>query len=124
MRIVMAGASGFLGTHLSRRLTQDGHEIVQLVRREPFGPEQRRWWPERGELDPAALADADAVINLAGAGVEDKRWTESYKDIMRSSRLDPTETIAATLAALPADERPAHLGVNGEDRLTGKPPEP
>ncbi len=105
----MAGASGFLGTHLSRRLTQDGHEIVQLVRREPFGPEQRRWWPERGELDPAALADADAVINLAGAGVEDKRWTESYKDIMRSSRLDPTETIAATLAALPADERPAVL---------------
>jgi len=105
----MAGSSGFLGTHLRRRLTKDGHEIVQLVRRQPTGPDQRRWWPERGELDPAALEGADAVINLAGAGVGDKRWTESYKDILRSSRVGPTETIAATLAALSAAERPVVL---------------
>jgi len=112
MRIVMAGSSGFLGTHLRRRLTKDGHEIVQLVRRQPTEPDQRRWWPDRGELDPAALEGADAVINLAGAGVEDKRWTESYKDILRSSRVGATATIATALAALPAGERPAVL-LNG-----------
>lgn len=109
MRVVMAGASGFLGTRLRRVLLDEGHEVVQLVRREPSGPDQVRWRPDRGELDPAALAGADAVINLNGAGVEDRRWTAAYKRVLRSSRLDPTATLAKTLAALPAADRPGTL---------------
>jgi uncharacterized protein len=109
MLIVMAGASGFLGTHLRRRLERDGHEIIQLVRREPSEPRQRRWQPDQGELDPAVLASADAVVNLAGAGVEDKRWTESYKRILTSSRIDPTATLADAMADLPVDRRPRVL---------------
>jgi uncharacterized protein (TIGR01777 family) len=106
MRIVMAGASGFLGTRLRRRLADDGHEILQLVRREPTSPHQRRWWPERHEMDQALLAGAGAVINLAGAGVEDKRWDERYKSVLRSSRVDPTTTLANALARLPTQQRP------------------
>jgi uncharacterized protein len=109
MRVVMAGASGFLGTRLRRVLLDEGHDVVQLVRREPGGPDQVRWRPERGELDPAALAGADTVVNLNGAGVEDRRWTAAYKAVLRSSRIDPTTTLAKTLAALPAADRPGTL---------------
>jgi uncharacterized protein (TIGR01777 family) len=109
MRIVMAGASGFLGRSLRRRLTGYGHELVQLVRRRPVNAGQREWHPERGELDPATMVGADAVINLAGAGVEDKRWNDEYRNVLVDSRVGPTHTIAKTLAALPAGERPAVL---------------
>jgi uncharacterized protein (TIGR01777 family) len=131
MRIVMAGASGFLGTRLRRDLLADGHEVVRLVRREPSGPDQRRWWPDRGELDPAVLAGADAVVNLNGAGVEDRRWTAAYKRTLRASRIDPTATLAKTLAALPAGDRPGSLlnasgvhfyGDRGDDEVDEQSP--
>jgi len=109
MRIVMAGASGFLGTRLGGHLAADGHEVVRLVRREPAGPDERRWRPETGDLDPAVLAGADAVINLNGAGVEDRRWTNRYKEILRASRIGPTGTLARVLAELPAADRPATM---------------
>lgn len=109
MRIVIAGASGFLGRHLRRRLAGDGHEIVQLVRRRPADAGQREWHPQRGELDPEVLAGADAVINLAGAGVEDRRWTDEYRQVLRDSRVEPTGTIARTLAGLDQPERPGVL---------------
>ena len=105
----MAGSSGFLGTNLRARLVADGHEIVQLVRREPTAPDQRRWRPERGELDPQVLAGVDAVINLAGAGVADKRWTAEYKKVLRSSRVEPTRTLVGAIAALPEPDRPRAL---------------
>jgi uncharacterized protein len=92
-----------------RRLAADGHEVRQLVRREPTNARQRRWWPDRGELDPAVLAGASAVVNLAGAGIEDKRWSDSYKKLLRTSRLETTSTIASTLAAMPAGDRPTTL---------------
>jgi len=109
MRIVMAGGSGFLGTSLRRRLANDGHEVVQLVRGRTAGAGQREWHPDRGELDRHVLADADAVVNLAGAGVGDKRWNAAYKRILVESRVGPTGTIARALATLPASQRPAVL---------------
>lgn len=109
MRIVFAGSSGFLGGHLRARLAADGHDLVQLVRRPPSGPNQHQWWPERGELDPAALAGTDAVINLAGLGIEDKRWNDTVKRELVASRVDPTGTLARTLAAMPSHERPRAL---------------
>lgn len=109
MRIVMAGASGFLGTHLVSRLTAEGHEIVRLVRRPPRGRDEIEWAPAQGRLDPAALAGADAVINLAGANVGAQRWTARYRAVIRTSRTDTTGTIARTIAALPAADRPPVL---------------
>jgi len=105
----MAGASGFLGTHLRRRLTDAGHEIVSLVRRPATDATQIQWAPDRRELDPSALAGADAVVNLAGVGVGDRRWTAAYKEKIRTSRVDTTATIASTLAHMPAQQRPAVL---------------
>lgn len=109
MRILLAGASGFLGTRLMARLRADGHDTVQLVRRPAPGPNEFTWSPSAGQLDPAVFAGVSAVINLAGAGVGDKRWTDSYKALIRSSRVDSTSTLATAIAALPAGDRPSVL---------------
>lgn len=109
MRILIAGASGFLGSRLIDHLTGTGHEIVRLVRRAPHRAGEIRWDPASGALDPAALSDIDAVINLAGAGVGDHRWTDSYKTLIRTSRVDTTSTLARTIADLPPADRPKAL---------------
>ncbi|TDC22232.1 TIGR01777 family protein, partial [Micromonospora sp. 15K316] len=112
MRILMAGASGFLGTRLVDRFTADGHRITRLVRRPPRTPDERQWNPSAAQLDPAVVADADAVVNLAGAGVGDRRWNDAYRQLIRSSRVDSTTTLAITIAGLPAQDRPKVL-LNG-----------
>jgi len=109
MRILMAGASGFLGTRLAERLRSAGHDITRLVRRPATKPDEASWKPAGGQLDPALVAAADAVVNLAGAAVGDKRWTAGYKARIRASRVDSTGTLARTIAQLPAVDRPRVL---------------
>ncbi len=99
MKVVLAGASGLLGSELVSSLIAAGHVVRVLVRREPQQPTELRWHPERGELDPAALAGFDAVVCLSGAGVGDHRWNESYKRTLRESRLGPTSTLASALSS-------------------------
>lgn len=105
----MAGASGFLGTELADRLRGAGHDVTRLVRRDPATSDERSWRPSAGELDQALVAEADAVVNLAGAGVGDKRWTAAYKSVIRSSRVDSAGTIARAIKNLPAADRPQVL---------------
>ncbi|MFI6032748.1 TIGR01777 family oxidoreductase [Streptomyces sp. NPDC051315] len=109
-RIAVAGASGLIGSALVRSLTADGHEVVRLVRRAPRGTEEVRWDPERGQVDPAGLAGCDAVVNLAGAGVGDQRWTEAYKRRIHDSRVHGTAALARAVAAL---DEPPRVFVNG-----------
>ncbi|MBC9726089.1 TIGR01777 family oxidoreductase [Streptomyces sp. TRM68367] len=111
-RIAVAGASGLIGGALVRSLTADGHEVVRLVRRAPRTADEVRWEPEAGRVDPAGLAGCDAVVNLAGAGVGDRRWTEAYKTRIRCSRVLGTAALAKAVAALEAGERP-RVFVNG-----------
>ncbi|MEV0133407.1 TIGR01777 family oxidoreductase [Dactylosporangium sp. NPDC050688] len=103
MQIVIAGASGFLGGRLVPHLRAAGHQVTQLVRRPARNPGELRWDPAAGLLDASALAGSDAVINLAGAGVGDRRWTEQYKRTLRTSRVDTTQTLAKAIAAAGAD---------------------
>jgi uncharacterized protein len=109
MRILMAGASGFLGTRLVERLRGGGHEVTRLVRRAAERPDEARWEPSQGRLDGTLVAAAEVVINLAGAGVFDKRWNARYKSTLRSSRVDSTGTIAHAIRKLPEGDRPATL---------------
>jgi uncharacterized protein (TIGR01777 family) len=82
------------------------------------------WDPRTGELDPAALEGADAVVNLAGAGIGDHRWTPAYKQTLLGSRTTTTSLLARTIARL--DSRPVLVnssaigayGSRGDEVLT------
>lgn len=106
MRVIITGASGLIGTALTARLKADGHEPVALVRR-AAGAGEIRWDPAKGELSAEALAGADAVVNLAGAGIGDHRWTDSYKREILDSRVRATSLLAERIAE--CSERPPVL---------------
>ncbi|MEP7021912.1 MAG: TIGR01777 family oxidoreductase [Pseudonocardiales bacterium] len=107
MHVVLSGASGLIGKALQASLRADGHTVTTLVRRRPSGRDEAGWAPEQRKLDPGVLAGADAVVCLSGAGVGDHRWTDSYKSVLRRSRLDSVGTVAAAMASL--DKGPAVL---------------
>src|SRR5882757_8286924 len=65
MRIAITGASGLIGSALTRSLSAEGHEVVRLVRRAPSGPGEVRWDPEAGTVDTAGLAGTEAIVHLA-----------------------------------------------------------
>jgi uncharacterized protein len=98
MEVVLAGASGLIGSALKASLRADGHRVKTLVRRPADGEDVDQWDPARGRLDPAFLAGADAVVCLSGVGVGDHRWTDSYKGEIVRSRVDSVGTVARTLA--------------------------
>ncbi|MEU6648919.1 TIGR01777 family oxidoreductase [Streptomyces sp. NPDC046900] len=109
-RIAVAGASGLIGSALTRSLAADGHEVVRLVRREAHGENEVCWNPEGQYVDATGLLGCDAVVNLAGAGVGDHRWTDAYKKTLRDSRVLGTAALAEAVASLP---EPPHVFVSG-----------
>ncbi|MFF4322361.1 TIGR01777 family oxidoreductase [Streptomyces sp. NPDC001568] len=100
MRIAITGSSGLIGQALVQSLRADGHDVVRFVRRAPAGPDEARWDPAAGRVDPAGLAGCGAVVHLAGAGVGDRRWSAAYKREIRDSRVLGTAAIAQAVAAL------------------------
>jgi hypothetical protein len=98
VHVVLAGASGLIGSALKAQLQEHGHQVKALVRRDPSGAGEARWDPATGRIDAGFLADADAVVCLSGVGVGDRRWTESYKRTILDSRVDTVGTIAHSLA--------------------------
>ncbi len=99
MRTLITGSTGLIGTALTASLRADGHEVIRLVRREASGPDEVRWDPGTG-LDEATLGrcgPVDAVVNLAGAGLGDRRWTPAYKREVRASRINSTRTLVSSL---------------------------
>ncbi len=98
MRIVVAGASGLIGSALVPALRAQGHDVLRLVRRPARGADELQWDPAAGSIDDDALAGADAVVNLGGVGIGDRRWSGSYKQQVRDSRMAPTEVLADAVA--------------------------
>ena len=94
MRVLIAGASGFIGTALIERLTADGHEIVRLVRRRAQGPEEAAWSPAAGIIDFTVMDRVDAVVNLSGASFVRLPWTKNYRGEIVDSRVTATRTLA------------------------------
>jgi uncharacterized protein (TIGR01777 family) len=116
MKIVIAGGTGFLGRPLASRLALARHEIVVLTRQEIIGraAEGLRyvvWCPDdavpltsRSEGGRSRVgnwtnevADADVVINLAGAGIADARWTADRQRLLRRSRKESTESLVSAV---------------------------
>jgi uncharacterized protein (TIGR01777 family) len=111
MRVVIAGASGFLGTHLTEHLRVHGHEVTALVRREPTSAQESRWDPRAGEVDAEVVGRADAVVNLAGASIAGNPHSGKWAAEVCESRVSTTGLLARTIAA--ADQPPAFLAGNG-----------
>lgn len=132
MRVLISGASGFVGGALARTLVAEGAQVGRLVRGEPQVPLDVRWSPQAGHLDRAALeavTPVDAVVHLAGESIAGGRWTAARKARIRDSRRDGTRLLAEALAAL-AQKPPVfvsasaigYYGYQGDTELTEDSP--
>ncbi|GAB3436188.1 TIGR01777 family oxidoreductase [Phycicoccus ginsengisoli] len=123
-RVAITGSTGLIGSALSASLRARGDEVVRLVRRAPSAADEVEWDPAGHRLDPHDLEGVTAVVNLAGAGVGDKRWTPSYQQLILTSRVDSTTTVARALAELGGPVRlvsasaVGYYGDRGEELLT------
>lgn len=107
MLVAITGSSGLIGSSLVGALRGGGHTAIRLVRHGNPGTDELAWDPEAGTIDAAGLEGVDAVVNLAGAGIGDQRWTDERKRLIIESRTKSTDLIARTIAGL--DRKPAVL---------------
>ena len=96
--ILIAGGSGLVGRHLSSLLTASGHRVKILSRSaSDHGSGYYQWDPSKRTIDPEAIKDVSAVINLAGAGIADRLWTPWRKRQIINSRLSSTRFLVELL---------------------------
>ncbi len=111
MHVVIAGASGFLGTHLRTSLGERGHQVTALVRRPASGNGESTWDPYAGQVDQDVVSSADVVVNLAGAPLVGNPHSKKWARAVRESRVRTTEVLATAIAT--ATTPPAFLAGNG-----------
>jgi uncharacterized protein (TIGR01777 family) len=97
MTVLVAGASGLIGTEVVRQLRTKGHEVLRLVRRATTTPGEHTWSPEAGILDYTLLDRVDAVVNLSGASLSKLPWTPGYKKEILDSRVAATRTLVRAM---------------------------
>ncbi len=123
MKIVIAGGSGFLGSPLAEVYAEEGHDVRMLTRGLPPGDARhdsgtgvpgitRVGWQPDGQSGPwaAVLDEADAVVNLAGESIADRRWTSAQKTALLESRILPTRSLVAAIALA---ARPPRVFISG-----------
>lgn len=111
MRIVIGGASGFLGGPLIAYLRDQGHQVTRLVRSGSPSDESSVWDPATGRIDQVLIDRADAVVNLSGAPVAHWPWTKSYCAKIHDSRVSCTLTLSEAIAAAP--KPPVFISASG-----------
>lgn len=111
MQIVIAGGSGFLGTHLVEELGRRGHAVTRLVRHPTSAPGESTWDPYAGTYDRAVIAAADVIINLAGSPTAGNPHSQRWARELRESRVTTTRVLARAIAE--AGSTPAFLAGNG-----------
>lgn len=109
--VVLAGASGLIGSALADSLRKDGVRVTSLVRRAPQRAGEVQWLSGDAPLDPAVLEGAHAVVGMNGASIGKFPWTRSYKSTLLWSRITPTRTLAAAVKAL-GDDAPAFISAS------------
>lgn len=105
MDVAITGASGLIGTALAASLRATGDRVRPLVRGPSDDPDAVRWDPAAGTIDAEGLAGVDVVVNLAGAGIGDRRLTPARRQVVLESRTQGTSLIARTLAAMDTPPR-------------------
>jgi uncharacterized protein (TIGR01777 family) len=127
MHVVIAGASGLIGSALVPRLAANGHRVTRLVRPPARADgDVRVWDPAAGVLETETLADADAIVHLGGANVG-TLWTPRKRRQLRSSRVRSTRLLADRISDLGRSRRPpvfvhasavGYYGDRGDEVLT------
>lgn len=101
MKILVSGSHGLVGRALVKSLTDDGHEVVRLVRHDrTVGAFEIEWYPNQGRIDAQQLEGIDAVFHLAGESIATGRWSEAKKNAIRDSRILGTVLLSNALARL------------------------
>lgn len=112
-KVIVAGGSGLIGSALTRELAGAGYEVVVLSRSPedvgslPVGARAVRWDGESVAGWGAEVEGARAIVNLAGAGIADRPWTEERRRVLVASRIEPTRALVAAIAA--AEAKPKAL---------------
>ena len=100
IQVLLAGAAGFLGTHLREALLARGHAVTSLTRGPARDGDQSTWDPYAGALDPAVVEAADVVVNLAGSPTLGNPHSEKWARELRESRVTTTRVLAEAIAAV------------------------
>lgn len=111
LHVVIAGASGFLGSNLTAHLRDHGHQVTRLVRRPAAGEDESTWDPHAERYDERLIDDADVVVNLAGSPTAGNPHSQKWARELEESRVTTTRVLAQAIAA--ADDKPAFLAGNG-----------
>lgn len=95
MKVLIAGGTGLIGSRLSYLLTKSGYEVAHLSRKIGGDPQYPtyHWDPMKGQIDQDIVSQVDYVINLAGAGIADARWTAARKKLIIDSRVKGNELL-------------------------------
>lgn len=109
--VLIGGASGLLGTALSRHLAERGHPVTRLVRRPARGADESQWDPAAGTVEQDVVDRAEVVVNLGGAPLVGNPHSARWAERVRRSRLDTTSTLARAIARSPSPA--AFLAGNG-----------
>jgi uncharacterized protein (TIGR01777 family) len=107
MKVAITGGTGLIGRALQDALRERGHDPVVVTRHPERHEGAISWDPARGEIDSTALADVDAVVNLAGESIGSSRWTDDQKQRIVESRTRGTALLCEALVGL--DRRPSVL---------------
>jgi uncharacterized protein len=104
--VLITGGTGLIGTSITKKLVSKGHEVIILTRDKSKytntgSVSYAEWDLEKKSVERSAIEKADHIINLAGAGVADKRWTEKRKKEIRDSRVKAGELLVKTLGEIP-----------------------
>ncbi len=138
MKVVLVGATGYIGPRLAGSLQGAGYEVTVVTRSPARGAKRLPQGVEvvgvGGYGDDAVvqcMQGADAVVNLAGANIGSRRWTKGRKRVLLNSRVDTTASLVTAMSQLNADERPSvfvstsgidYYGSSGDEVLTEESP--
>ncbi len=98
--VAISGATGLVGSALTKSFEADGVRVLRLVRRETDSPDEVTWNYETGEVDTSKLEGVEAIIHLAGENVAKKRWSEWVKKAIAESRIKGTKVLAEAITKM------------------------
>mgnify|MGYP003513178305 FL=1 len=129
--VLITGGTGLVGNRLTDLLIEKGYHVIVFTRNKKLRNNNSTsnlsyatWNPAKANIDIAAVQEADYIINLAGAGIADKRWTAKRKAIIAESRIKSGELIVNTLKEnankVKAVINASAMGWYGDDSLLKK----